>query len=162
MANMQTTQQTAQHVNDAVNKADTIAQAMAALSSGAKILSSEIVHALVQCSTESCSSVREQTMVYAFAQHHFRLNKLSELSNKHASQLGELQRQLADLRTYLGVPTPEALSAAVGAGESKPLPAAPVTPVKHIAVSERDRILEQAKERAKEAQAAAQEQKGKE
>ena len=156
---MTNSQTTAQHVNNAVTKSEVIEQAMRSLEDQSKILSNEIVHALVQCSTEPGTSVREQTMAYNFGQHHHRLSRLHDRVHDQWNLLHELQRELATIRQYLGVPTPEALSAAVGAGESKPLPAAPVTPVKHIAVSERDRILEQAKERAKEAQAKAEQAK---
>ncbi len=93
-------------------------------------------------------------MVSGYAQHHYQLQKLKDHAHKHASQLDALQKELSDLRKYLGFTTAEALKEAVEAGLIKPLPAPP-KPAVHITVSDRDKILEQARERAAEAKARA-------
>jgi hypothetical protein len=135
------------------HRADLLQAVQEVLADSTKILSNDIVSDLVKC-TEPWTNVREQTIVSGYAQHHYQLQKLKDHAQKHASQLDVLQKELSDLRKYLGFATAEVLKEAVEAGITKPLPA-PAKPAVHITVSDRDKILEQAKQRAAEAKARA-------
>jgi hypothetical protein len=132
------------------HRADLLQEVQGVLADSTKILSNDIVSDLVKC-TEPWTSVREQTMVSGYAQHHYQLQKLKDHAHKHASQLDVLQKELSDLRKYLGFTTAEALREAVEAGITKPLPAPP-KPAVHISVSKADAIAQQAIERQKEFQ----------
>jgi hypothetical protein len=134
-------------------KANTLQAVQQALTDSTKVLSDSVISDLLHFASKTAFA-SDETIPPRTSQHHYQIQKLKDHANKHASQLDILQKELSDLRKYLGFESADALKAAVESGITKPLPAPP-KPAVHITVSDRDKILEQAKQRAAEAKARA-------
>lgn len=132
----------------AQHRADVIRQAQEALAGSTKVLSNDVIGALLHYATKT-SFASDDTMPARVAQFHYKMPKLHERVDKQWNLIHQLQRQLADIRTYLGVGTDEELSAAVAAGRRYAA----------IPKTDGDKIIEQAKERAEQARAKAEAEK---
>jgi hypothetical protein len=129
----------------AQSKSDTLQQVADSLKDSTNLLNDGVVRDLLHIAQRT-AFVSDDTIVPRLAQHLFASKRLTKKVHNALSQIHELKRQLADIRTYLGVGTDEELSAAVAAGR------------KHVAVpkTDRDKIMAEAEARRKAAQAAQQ------